>query len=80
MRHRAGGDQRVADEQPARARLDRDVHLSPREAPDPAAHSAAIGGDPPPADLARLAVKRVEGDLRAMHIEPGYDRHEGSPL
>jgi hypothetical protein len=26
-------------------------------------------------DLARLPVESVEGDLRSVHVEPGYDRH-----
>jgi hypothetical protein len=27
--------------------------------------------------LARFGVQRVEGDLRSMHVKPGYDRHQG---
>ena len=33
--------------------------------------------DPAAHHLARLGVQRVEGDLRSMHIKPGYDRHQG---
>jgi hypothetical protein len=35
------------------------------------------GIDPTATHLARLAVQRVEGDLRSMHVKPGYDRHQG---
>jgi hypothetical protein len=30
-------------------------------------------------DLARFAVERVDGDLRPVHVKPGYDRHWGLP-
>jgi hypothetical protein len=38
MRHRAGGHQRVTDEQPARARLHRDMHLPAIKPPRPPFH------------------------------------------
>jgi hypothetical protein len=38
---------------------------------------AAIATDD--VDLARLLVKSIEGDLRSVHVEPGYDRHWGLP-
>ena len=35
------------------------------------------GVDPTACHLTRLGVQRVEGDLRSMHVKPGYDRHQG---
>jgi len=28
---------------------------------------------------ASVGVERVEGDLRSVHLKPGYDRHQGPP-
>jgi len=80
MRNGARLGQRLAHEQPARARLDRDMDLPTREAPGPPADGIGCRSDAATVDLARLAVKRVEGDLRSVHVEPGYDRHWGPPL
>jgi len=77
MRDRARGHERVADEQPARARLHRNSDLPAGEALHPARHRRRRRVDPTAAHLARLGVQRVEGDLRSMHIKPGYDRHRG---
>jgi hypothetical protein len=73
-------DQRLTDEQPARARLDRDMHLLPGEPARPLANSLRRGPQAATLHLARHPVESVEGDLRSMHIEPGYDRHKGPPL
>jgi hypothetical protein len=72
--------ERLAHEQPARARLDRDVDLLVREASDPTADTLRRGSDAATMELARLPVESVEGDLRSVHVEPGYDRHRGPPL
>ena len=77
MRHRARSDQRVADEQPARAGLHRDVDLAALEALRPARDGRRRRVDPAATHLARLRLERVEGDLRSMHVKPGYDRHWG---
>jgi hypothetical protein len=77
MRHRAHLHQRLAHEQPARARLDRDVDLLAREPLHPRPNSLRRGRYPATAHLARPLVKSVEGDLRSMHVKPGYDRHWG---
>ena len=77
MRGGARVAQPLADEQPARAGLDRDVDLAAPEALGPTPHRVGIRPDPPTAHLPRLAVQRVEGDLRSVHIEPSYDRHRG---
>jgi hypothetical protein len=77
MRHRARRRQRVADQQPARAGLDRDLDLTPREARHPARHGRRRRLDPAAHHLARLDVQSVESDLRSMHVKPGYDRHRG---
>ena len=48
-----------------------------REAPGPARHRLRRRRDPATRHLARIGVERVEGDLRSMHVKPGYDRHRG---
>jgi hypothetical protein len=55
----------------------RDTHLTPSKAPNPALHGRRRGVDPTTTDLARLRVERIEGELRSMHVKPGYDRHRG---
>jgi len=77
MRRHAGRGQRVTDEQAARARLDRDVDFAAREARDPARRGRRRGVDPAACHLTRFGVQRVEGDMRTMHVKPGYDRHQG---
>jgi hypothetical protein len=77
MGHRARLAQRLADEQPARAGLDRHVNLALPEPLYPATHGVRIRRDPTAGQLARFAVQRIEGDLRSVHVEPGYDRHRG---
>jgi hypothetical protein len=51
------------------------MDLAAREARD----RRRRGVDPTARDFSRLGVQRVEGDLRAMHVKPGYDRHQGPP-
>jgi hypothetical protein len=77
VRDGAGAGQRVADEQPPGAGLDRHLDLLAAEPSGPPRHGARRGIDPPAHHLARLGVQRVEGDLRSMHVKPGYDRHQG---
>jgi len=77
MRAGAGLDQRLADEQPACAGLHRDVDLLAPEPSRPLADGLRRGADAAPVDLARPPIHSVEGDLRSMHVEPGYDRHWG---
>ena len=77
MRHRPRSDQRVAHEQPARARLHRDVHLAAPEALHPAPDGRRLRLNAATAHLTRRGVQRVESDLRSMHVKPGYDRHQG---
>ncbi|HEY6694427.1 MAG TPA: hypothetical protein VI006_16365 [Solirubrobacteraceae bacterium] len=77
MRHRARGDQRVTDKQPPGAGLHRDIDLARIEALDPAGDGRRRGVNPTAAHLPRARVERVERDLPAMHIKPGYDRHQG---
>jgi hypothetical protein len=79
MRHSTRLGQRLAHKQPARAGLDRDLNLRAGEAPDPLAHGLRRRADAAAVNLARLLVKSVEGDLRSVHVEPGYDRHGASP-
>jgi hypothetical protein len=80
MRRGARVAQRLADEQPARAGLDRDVDFLAGETPDPLANSLGRGADAASLDLPRLIVESVERDLRPIHVKPGYDRHQGPPL
>jgi hypothetical protein len=77
MRHRRGGGQRIADEQPARAGLHCDVDRAAIEALGPARDRRRCGVDPAAEHLARLGVQRIESDLRSVHVKPGYDRHRG---
>ena len=77
MRHRSSSHERVADEQPARAGLNRDMQLATAEALRSARHRRRRRLDPTSHHLARVSVQRVEGDLRSMHVKPGYDRHRG---
>ena len=77
MRHRPRRDQRVTHEQPARARLHRDMHLAAPEALRPAPDRRRRGLNAATHHLTRHGVQRVESDLRSMHIKPGYDRHQG---
>lgn len=87
MRHHTTLTQRLADEQPARARLDRDVDLLASEPSRPRPNSLRRGNYRATAHVARPLVESVESDLRPMHIKPGYDhikhgydRHQGPPL
>jgi hypothetical protein len=78
MSDSTGLGQRLADKQPASAGLDRDPNLHAGEAPDPLAHGLRRRADAAALNLARPLLKSVEGDLRSMHVEPGYDRHGAS--
>ena len=80
VRHRTRRRERLAHEQPPGARLHGHVHLLARKAGDPRADGLAISANPATVNLARHGVQRIEGDLRSMHIKPGYDRHQGPPL
>jgi hypothetical protein len=75
VRDRAGTLKRLADEQPAGARLDRDVDLAAREPTDPPFDRRPCGLDPTARELTSLGIQRVERDLRAMHIKPGEHSH-----
>jgi len=77
MRRCAGGGQPIAHEQPAGSRLDGDMDLVAAEARQPAADGRRRRIDPTARYLGRLGVQRVEGDLRSMHVKPGYDRDQG---
>jgi hypothetical protein len=66
MRRGARVAQRLADEQPARAGLDRDVDFLAGETPDPLANSLGRGADAASLDLPRLIVESVERDLRPI--------------
>jgi hypothetical protein len=76
-RHRAGSHERVTHEQPTGARLHRDIDLPAAQALHPARHRRRRRLDPTTHHLTRLGVQRVKGDLRSMHVKPGYDRHRG---
>ena len=78
VRDRAGAGQLLADEQPAGCGLERNLDLLVGEALDPGGNGGATGLDPAAAQLARLAVQGVEGDLSSVHVEPGYYRHWAS--
>src|SRR5438045_7450198 len=80
MRPRPRRRQRLADEQPARARLDGDVDLVLRATRHPLLHSVTAGEKTAAADLAAHRVQCIEGDLCSMNVEPRYDRHLGPPL
>ena len=53
------------------------LHLTPTKTSRPPRHGRRRRVDPAPHHLPRIGVQRVEGDLRSMHIKPGYDRHQG---
>ncbi len=69
--------QRLADEQPTGAGLDRHLDLLPRETANPAGNGGGSRCDPATAHLPRLGIKGIEGELSSVHVEPGYDRHQG---
>jgi hypothetical protein len=68
--------ERLANEQPARARLHGNMYLSPAKRP---AHANSLRrrANPATPNFARRTVQSVESDLRSMHIKPGYDHHWG---
>jgi hypothetical protein len=70
VHHHTGARQHLIDEQPARARLHRDLHVLAGELPNPIADRLPIGPEPASQDLARLGVQRIERDLRPVHIKP----------
>jgi hypothetical protein len=53
------------------------MHLATAEALRPAPNGRRRGLDAATVHLTRHRVQRVEGDLRSMHVKPGYDRHQG---
>jgi hypothetical protein len=77
MRDGARLHKRLAHKQPARAGLHRDMQLRAGEPLRPLAHGRRRGPDAAAPHLARLLVENVEGDLRPVHIKPGYDHHRG---
>ena len=78
MRDRTGTLKRLGDEQPAGARLERDLHLAILEACGPALHRAGRRVDPPARQLAGVGVQSVDCDLPAVHVKASYDRHLGA--
>src|SRR3954470_18759329 len=48
-----------------------------RQSAPPTQHRGRRGVDPAPPDLTRFGLQRVERELPPVHIEPGYDRHQG---
>ncbi len=81
MRDRARPRQRLTHEQPARARLDRNMYLALGEPCHPLLHSFRRRTDPSPGQLASLADQRVKDDLGTMHIKARRnDPHRASLL
>jgi hypothetical protein len=80
VRRRTSGAQLLAHEQPAGRRLDRDLNALAGKALHPGADSGAARLDPAAAELTRFGIEGIKGDLSSMHVEPGYDRHQGPPL
>jgi hypothetical protein len=68
----AGALERPGDEVRAGARLERDMDLMARKAPDPS-DAPPVGHDPAGRDLTGVRVERVEGDLGAMDAEACHD-------
>ena len=77
MRHRAHFGERLAHEQPARARLDSNVDVLAGEPLGPPTNGVGGRVNAAAVDLARLIVESVESNLRSVHVKPGYDRHRG---
>src|SRR5439155_25179763 len=69
---------RAGNEQPARARLERDVHPATLEACGPALYGARRRVDPSAYELARVGVQSVKCDLPTVHVKASYDRHLGA--
>jgi hypothetical protein len=78
VRGRTGSLKRAGDEEPARARFNRDVDLAARKALCEALNCRRRRIDPPPRHLARLGVQCVERDLPSVDVKPSYDRHRAS--
>jgi hypothetical protein len=74
MRDAASPLHRSSDEQPAGARLHRDMHLPPPILTHPLLDRRGGRCDPPPAALAGRRVQAIEGDLAQVHVKPGDDR------
>jgi hypothetical protein len=74
MRHTRLGE-RLADEQPARARLNRNVNLLATKAPNPVTNTLRRGANTTTLDLARLAVNNVESDFALVARRIRLDRH-----
>jgi hypothetical protein len=77
VRDHTGRPQLLADEQPAGAGLERDLDPPAGKALDPGGNGSAAGVDSATAQLSCLGVQGVEGDLGSVHVESGYDRHQG---
>jgi hypothetical protein len=69
MRDRATALERPAHEQPARARLHRDMNHPAREPRDPFLDRRRRGLQLPAQHLAGHGIQRVDGDLPAMHVK-----------
>ena len=78
VRHRPGPLQAPADKQPARARLNRDMDLPPREPIHPLPNRSRSGLQLTAPQLTGHGVQRVNRDLPTMHITPGDDRPRGN--
>jgi hypothetical protein len=66
------------DEQPTRARLQRDAHLAILKASRPALHCRRRRVDAPARQLARFGVQCIKSDLPTVHVKASYDRHLGA--
>jgi hypothetical protein len=76
MHLRARALQLLNDKAPARHRLDCRDHLFALEAIQEPPQRLAVGRpNATRLDFAAVEIKRIEGDLRAMHIEAKEDRH-----
>jgi hypothetical protein len=53
------------------------MQLATAEALRPTPNRRRRGLNAATVHLTRRGVQRVEGDLRSMHIKPGYDRRQG---
>jgi hypothetical protein len=74
MRERAGPLQRPAHEQPARARLNRNMHDPAPEPPHPLLDRRRARIELTAPHLAAHRIQGVERDLPTMHVEPRDDR------
>ena len=69
---------RAGDEQPACARLERDLHLAALKALRPVLDRDGRRVYPSAHELTGVGVQSVECDLPAVHVKASYDRHLGA--